>query len=187
MPEHPKFTGVDLAGPKRAGTAIITFALIGKERWIIDVRIKQLSSVETAGEIADVDRLYHPRLIAVEDNGYQTALLDWMRAARPGLPVIPFRTGLQKLDPCVGLPSLDIELEQGLWVVPYEKQHDPDCQCGTCKFVAQVRSYPLGTETDAVMAWWFAREAYVQFGGAQGSQPRTGGGAEAARIYREAW
>ena len=159
----PRFTGVDLSGAKRPGNAIVTWALIPEsgKKVLIDVRRGAWKSPETAAQIQNVWRLFRPQVIRVENNAYQTSLIDWMKhdMSYQRLPIQPHTTGTAKSHPEYGLPGLGVELENDIWIIPIDKKHEYDCECGTCWFLREARAYPLGTTDDCVMAWWFANEA----------------------------
>ncbi len=170
----PVFIGVDLAGPKRPGTAIVVIALdpATQRRFPIEVLVGAWTSPETAKRLADV-QTRHPnvRFIMVENNGYQQALIDWIRSSPQDhsywFKIEAFTTGANKHAPEVGLPSLEVEFKNRAWVVPIDEfqGHPVTCRCGWCIWNAEMTDFPMGASSDCVMSCWFAREAIARWGG----------------------
>lgn len=169
----PVFVGVDLAGPKRVGNVIFAAALdpSSHRRYPLEVLTGAWTSPETARQLAGVaSRHQNLRHIMVENNGYQQAIIDWIRSSPVDhsfwYKIESFTTGMNKSAPDVGLPSLEIEFKNKAWVVPAGEfeGHPPTCRCGWCTWVAETTDYPLGQATDTVMAMWFCREAISRWG-----------------------
>jgi len=161
-PHFPRFAGVDLSSSKRKGNAIVVIGVIPgtNQRVLIDVERGAWTSTQTAGIVQAVHMKYNVQLFKIENNAYQQSLIDWMEIGKfQNIPISAHTTGANKSHPEFGLPSMAVEIEQGAWIFPYESEHETDCQCGKCVFLSELRSFPLGTDTDTVMAWWFAREA----------------------------
>lgn len=169
-PRWSFFAGVDLSSERRPGNAIVTIGLDPDHgyRVPVDLRRGDWPSNETAEQVLDVCETWNPRLILVENNGYQSAILDWIRTIKHApkfLPIEPFTTtGHRKYDPTQGLPGLQVEFARGGWriLVP---DHRMDCRCPWCVWVREMRYYPTHPTTDTVMATWFAREALFRVGG----------------------
>lgn len=169
----PVFAGVDLAGPKRPGNVIFVVALETgtMRRYPLEVIVGSWTSPELAREIAGVN-IRHPnlRIIMVENNGYQQALIDWVRSSPVDhsfwYKIEPFTTGANKNAQLIGLPSLEIEFKNRAWVVPADEfsGHSVTCRCGWCTWVSEVDNYPMSATTDTVMAMWFAREGIAKWG-----------------------
>jgi len=161
-PAWPRYTGVDLSSAARKGNVIFTIALKPTGARIpIDIRRGNWSSPDTAGQVIDVFRTHHSRIILVENNAYQSALLEWigqLPGAPKDLPVIGYTTGRQKWQEGVGLGSLEVEFSRGAWEI-YAPEHQPACQCAWCVWVGEMKLHPLASTTDCVMACWFSREA----------------------------
>ena len=169
----PVFVGVDLAGQKRPGTAIMAAAMdpATRRRYPLEIMIGKWSSPETASRIADINYRYNVRYIIVENNAYQQSLIDWIRYSCADhsfwVKVEPFTTGQNKANVDYGLPSLEVEFKNKAWVIPSDEfeTHEPGCQCGWCRWSRQMVDYPMAAESDAVMATWFCREAIDRWGG----------------------
>jgi len=96
----------------------------------------------------------------VENNAYQTALIEWIaEIGRKDIPIVGFTTGKNKLDLTIGLPSLAVEIENRAWAIPRARRHAAFCTCNDCKWIQEMSNYPIGRTTDIVMAMWMAREA----------------------------
>ena len=160
----PKYTGVDLASvvgkSSSSRTCIFTIASDGKVRYPIEIKIGQWTAPRTMEEIEDTFNRYHPEKILTENNSYQRTLIQWIEEkSNLAMPVEGFRTGSQKMDPRIGLPSLATEMENGYWVFPMGgREHPIGCSCPFCQWIGELLSYPVG-KTDTVMAFWLAREA----------------------------
>lgn len=165
----PTFTGVDLSGSKRKGNAIVTVAVdpYSKVRYVVDVRMGAWRSSETAVQISIVYEQFHPKAIFVEDNGYQEALIDWMKVA--GLSCWPIvepttTTGYTKHSSELGLPALDIEFKNEAWVIPWSEfegasPEDPGQRGMWARLDVELANHPFAATADGTMATWFARQA----------------------------
>lgn len=164
-----KVLGVDLSGPRRPGNAIVALALNPQNgrRYPIDVRFGAWKSNETCEVISDMDRTYSPLIIMVEDNGYQTALIDWATADKSRHPwwmkVEATTTGSNKRSETLGLPSLQVEFSHGAWVVPIDEYEGASAEEGGrrgawARWDYEFRNHPLASTSDGVMATWFARQ-----------------------------
>lgn len=158
------FTGVDLAGKRRPGNAIVTIGVDSAfRRCLLDVRFGKWKSPETARQLADVDQHLGPSVYEVENNGYQEALVDWIKESKFTFwpKVESFTTGSNKSDPDIGLPALEVEFFNSAWIIPGAEfqGHPPQCVCDWCRLHAEMKNYPRGASSDGVMALWFARSA----------------------------
>lgn len=100
------------------------------------------------------NKQYGP-VIMVENNAAQDFIRQF--AKDEGVPTRPFTTGKQKADPAFGVPSLGVELEQGMWILPCG---DERSQKMAIKWRTQCLAYAPGQHTgDLLMSSWFAREA----------------------------
>ncbi len=173
----PTYIGVDLAGKKRRGNALIGVGLdvVSHRRALLDVRFGAWRSPDTAKHLgAMVDR-HATQWIQVENNAYQQSLIDWVKEANyPYWPKIEaFTTGSNKADPDYGLPVLEVEFHNGAWIIPGAEfeGHPPDCECDWCRIVKEFRNYPLWDTWDGIMATWFARDALAKWAPKRGGAP----------------
>lgn len=170
----PVFAGVDLAGQRRPGNVIFVAALdtLTQRRYPLEVLTGNWTSPDTAKHLAGVN-VRHPnlRFIMVENNGYQQAIIDWIKSSPVDhsfwYKIESFTTGANKMKAEIGLPSLEIELKNKAWCIPSSEfeGHGVACHCGWCTWVMEMKDYPMSATTDTVMAMWFCREAMSRWGG----------------------
>lgn len=182
----PAFTGVDLSGKKRPGNAIVTVKVdpVRRYRYPIDVRYGKWKSSQLCEVLQEVDNLYHPIVMMVEDNGYQESLIDWVGAQKDKFTFWmkvegTTTTGGNKADPDIGLPGMEVEFAAGAWIIPYGEYEgtegspiitgdgDEEEQQGThsewqvrqwARWDYEFRHHPMASTSDGVMATWFARQ-----------------------------
>lgn len=178
--DWPTFTGVDLSGKKRPGNAIITIALDPRtgRRYPVDVRFGAWQSNETCDNLAAVDERWRPRVIVVENNGYQNALIEWAKATTRGefwTKIEAWRTdGGNKYDEAFGLPSLQVEFNNQAWVFPLLEWEGATPQDNNsagfwARLDYELRNHPVAATSDGVMALWFARQGLELYGGRRAS------------------
>lgn len=164
----PTFAGVDLSSDGRPGTVIFVAAVLPNGLRIpVEIARGRWNSPDTLEKINELFQRHKMRAIFVENNGYQQALIDWARSSSRNYqfwPLVrPFTTGRNKMRPDEGLPSLEVELNAGAWIVPAMEWygHPENCECGWCAWRKEVEFHPAHVTTDTVMAWWFCREAIL--------------------------
>jgi hypothetical protein len=161
----PKFLGVDLAGDERPGNALVAVAVdpSNRRRHVLKCLRGAWTSPETAQRIISLDQEYNFRVIVVETNAYQKALVDWLRQMKAPcwFKVRATVTGKNKVDPALGVRSLEVEFSNLSWVVPAGEfeSHPPSCACGWCAWRREMEDYPMGAADDFVMSTWFCRQA----------------------------
>lgn len=155
--------GVDLSSKKRPGNAIFVLGIDNQNyKYFIDVITGKWTSPETADQLAYICHQYKPNTIVVENNAYQTALIEWIKESKKEYnfwdKIIPFTTGKQKADEQLGLPALEVEFENKSWKIACKEQvtHEPGCKCDLCRWQREVHDYPMYATTDCLMASWFA-------------------------------
>ena len=173
-PAWPRFIGVDLSSKKRAGNVIFVIALdyTTDTMHALEILSGEWTSPETAQWLSDATQRHRPDMVFVENNGYQNAIIEWMKSA--GLAgwtkVESYTTLNQKFDPDIGLPSLDVRFAQSQFkiAIPHAKSEiaDPDprdptrCVCTRCRFIRDISVTTREDSTpDTVMACWIAKEA----------------------------
>lgn len=170
--KFPTYIGVDLAGTKRKGTAIVTVGLDNnKKRWLASATIGRWKAPDLLLRLASLDQKFNPRFIVVETNSYQESLIDWARNSPEKYPfyhkLVSFTTTAQaKQDEKFGLRSMDIEFQNNAWVIPANTDGHPDVAehvkgCGECLIRDEIIGYPIYPTSDLVMAMWFARSVIV--------------------------
>ena len=177
-PSWERYAGVDVSSSSRPGSVIFTGAVSpGGKRYPKEVRIGAWTAPEFVRQMLDCYNRYRHQVILVENNGVQTMLVDWLNEKGAHLPIEGYVTGVQKMDPEIGLPSLDIEFENESWVLPMDvvKGHEGNCgryslaggaMCSWCRFIKEFEAHPQYPTTDVVMATWLFREAVRKYRGA---------------------
>lgn len=173
-PSWDVYAGVDLSGAKRRGNVIFVLAIgPNNMRKCLDIRMGAWESPQTAREIDKVAHEFNPKLIFVENNAYQTALIEFITDMdlHSAQYVQGFKTGSNKLNAEIGLPSLDVQFSQQQWriSVPHGEHEIVEkasgsgiqgCACGRCCFIRDVLNYTGHDKTpDTIMACFIAKEA----------------------------
>jgi len=176
----PTFMGVDLGvqqKEKHDKTAFWVMAVdpVGGTRIPLNAFEERLTGPGIVDRLKDWHRRYGA-VIMVENNAAQDFIRQF--ALDAGIPTRPFTTGKQKADPAFGIPSLGVELEQGLWRLPKEP--------AILVWRTQCLAYSPGQHVgDLLMASWFAREAARSGGPAIGvsASPDMGSRVDYTRRY----
>lgn len=181
---YKTFVGVDLAGKKRKGTALVALALEpGTQRRIpVDIRIGAFSYNDTAGHLADMNRMHNLAYVMIENNALQEAVVDAITTSEKSkgsdlwMKIEPFHTGKNKSDETIGLPSLETEFANRAWAIPSDEfeKHPPGHDCNWCTWKDQMINYPMWSAQDGCMAAWFAREALSRWGNLTGGPGISG-------------
>lgn len=156
--DGPAFGGVDLGVDKREGhdaSAFWIFVLLpdGKRR-VIFAEEKRYDPPGLVARFAELHRRYGPAW-KVENNAAQEFFRQWAQAQ--GIPSSPHTTGKNKADPATGVPSLAVELEQGLWILPTGDEHSRSLMR---TWRTQCLDWtPTQHTGDLLMSSWFARES----------------------------
>lgn len=197
-------TGVDPAGGKRAGFAIVTIAVERTKhiRVPVDVRVGAWKGRQPIDQCLEVQRMWKPEVFVVENNAVQERFRGWLDDAGAGDGILtkPFVTGNNKADVEAGIPGLGIEFENKLWVIPLaqaDHRLSPECACAWCRLIREVTLWPMYESSDLLMAAWFAREfarggrsmaellSLCQSDGRRGAATGTGGNIAGQIIPRE--
>jgi hypothetical protein len=155
----PTFMGVDLGVQAKEGHDAWGFWVMAvnpetKQRRVLNALEERMEGPAGIRLLKDWHRRYGA-VIMVENNAAQEFIRQF--AKEQGLPTRPFTTGKNKADPAFGVPSLGVELEQGMWVLPCG---DEASQKIAIKWRTQCLAFAPGQHTgDLLMASWFAREA----------------------------
>lgn len=174
----PAFVGVDLAGRKRPGNAIVTVKVdpVSRRRYPVDVRYGAWRSSETARQIEDVNRQFRPIVIMVENNGYQQALIDWVADQKSQFSYwskveATTTTDGKKGDAYLGLPGLEVEFHNESWCFPlseYEGATGDDAdarRAAWARLAYEIKYHPIASTSDGLMALWMARQGIESFSG----------------------
>lgn len=173
-------SGVDLSSKKRPGNVIV---VVGRDmktgvKTILDVRIGAWTSPQTVRQIDEVDRAWQCEEHRVESNAYQESVREWAVDVKGGgtgsdswSRISNYETkGTVHTDEYAGIPGLETEFSNGGWVFPIphgsrdvvkERESAPGCGCDRCEMLRQVSQHPNAKQRDALMALWFARDAFL--------------------------
>jgi hypothetical protein len=91
--------------------------------------------------------------IRVESVAYQQSMV--LELEDFGFPVRGYHTGGEKFDPQIGVNMIALKLEQGKFVIPYNR-NDAHTMDECSRLINEMRSWPDGHTGDSVMALWFA-------------------------------
>ena len=166
VPEDwPRYAGVDLAasmGQRASWTVMMTVAVDpeSKRRYPLEIVRKRQSFPDTIQMILHQWRKHKHRLIYVESNGFQQAVVQHLPTQDCSLPIQGFHTGSQKDDEQVGIPSLSASMANGSWLLPDGGEvHAYGCECGYCAWRHELELHPHSRYQDCLMAMWFAESA----------------------------
>ncbi len=181
------YTGVDLGIGSKSSTktSIFTFGMRkGFPNIPVEIKVGRFGETEKVRQIHSTYERWEPELIIVENNSYQETFLSWMKEMHFSMPVRGVHTGNQKMDLLVGLPSLAVEIENGMWSIPRGGHRDltkeemwtgrkrkDTCTCPVCQWLGQCYSFPIGL-SDILMSWWIAREGYRNLASKMGPRIR---------------
>lgn len=161
----PRYAGVDLAsslGQKASYTVMFTLAVDpdSKRRYPLEIIRKRQLFPATIQMIRDSYERWRHRMIYVESNAFQEAVVHELKSQHCSMPVQSYTTGQQKADESVGIPSLSAGMASGGWLIPAGGQpHEARCECGWCAWVRELTLHPGGEHTDCLMAMWLAELA----------------------------
>jgi len=154
----PTYVGVDISASSRKGCAIVVVAVApDRTRYVLFAEAGAWSGPKLRDKLIEIYDVFKPQKVVVENNATQGMIMEFLAEKRSDIPVVPFQTGTNKADPQTGLPSLSIEMQNGLWQIPRFKKHGFGCKCGFCQLYRELKSYPESS-SDLLMALWFARE-----------------------------
>jgi hypothetical protein len=163
----PVFLGVDVGISEKEGKDPWGFFAIAvdpktKRRRLLNAIEERMDGPGGLAMLKDWNQRYAPTTL-VENNAAQEFIRQF--AGADGIPTRAFTTGKNKADPSFGVPSLGVELEQGMWILPCG---DDQSQRMAIKWRTQCLAFAPGQHTgDLLMASWFARESARKSDGGQ--------------------
>lgn len=158
------WTGMDLGVGRKSATrsSIFTFAESKGRKVPVEIKFGRWGETEKLKQLNETYRRWNSELLGVENNSYQETTINLAAEMDLKLPIKGIYTGAQKVDLDVGLPSLQVELENNIWLIP-AKGHENvffkngQCDCPLCQWINECTGYPVGL-SDIMMSWWIARE-----------------------------
>lgn len=163
--DWPRYAGVDLAaslGQKASWTVMFSAAMDpeSRRRHPLEIIRKRQPFPATIQMILAQNRQHRYRLIYVENNAFQQAVVDQLSAEDCSLPVKGHQTGANKYDEGLGIPSLSAGMAKGSWLIPTGGQpHQAGCECGWCAWRRELELHPHGETSDVLMAMWLCELA----------------------------
>jgi hypothetical protein len=162
-PGYYTITGVDLGVSTKAGadqTVIFTILLYpGGTKQVVNIKSGRMTAPEIIRNIIDTHLSWNSDVV-IETVAAQDFIRQWAMQESHGLdiPLIPFKTGRNKLDPKYGVESVGVDLEKGRWVIPCDID-SMQTEKEVTKWVAGMLYYsPDAHTSDHLMASWFCRE-----------------------------
>jgi hypothetical protein len=153
-----RVTGVDLAaGEKKINNESVVFTL-GYTRTNKYIPFNVIKGHWTPklvrSNIAGQANAFQSDLILVEDNATQAMLVKDMQDMT-ALPIRGFTTGGEKFDEYIGINSMAVTFEAGMWILPASPISPRSIQIYE-EIKAALLGFPSGHTPDILMAIWFA-------------------------------
>ena len=154
----PAYLGVDLGVSQKEGSDLTAFWAMAVNlktgrRVPLDAFEERIDGPTVISRLKDWHRRLSPST-RVENNAAQDFIRQ--RARQDGIATSAHTTGKNKADISTGVPSLGVELEQGMWVLPCGDERSQEM---AIKWRTQCLAYAPGQHTgDLLMASWFSRE-----------------------------
>lgn len=156
--------GVDIGGRRTAGanSSIATLLLhpngTRQPLWLESGR---WGATELLNRIVDNGQRYKG-IVAVENNGVQLHLVDLaIENSKAVVPIVPYQTGNNKVDPRFGVASMSSEFEGGRWILPTQASNllERNALNELEEWIIEMLDYTPEQHTgDRLMAFWIARE-----------------------------
>lgn len=154
--------GLDLGGRRNsaAGKTVLITIVVHPDgtRQPVRIRAERIGGPQIRDLIIETFAAFGGTFV-IENNGTQQWILEFTREVAV-VPMLPFTTGNNKADPRFGVESLEIEFQQGSWVIPCTRAGDSyavDPEIGN--MLDGLRDFdPNAHTSDYVMSMWFARE-----------------------------
>jgi hypothetical protein len=176
------FLGIDCGISEKEGRDLWGFWAMGVNptngrRTVLDALEARMEGPAALATLRDWHRRLSP-VTWVENNAAQEFIRQF--AGAEGIATRAHTTGKNKLDPSIGVASLGVELEQGLWNLP---AGDERSAAMMTRWRSQCLAFAPGQHTgDLLMASWIAREG-ARFGAdAEGVVGETKKGSKGAHY-----
>ncbi|HBW23299.1 MAG TPA: hypothetical protein DEF68_07980 [Elusimicrobia bacterium] len=158
LPDRPTmFTGVDLAIGRSEANSRFAIVTIAMDRdgtcYIVNAYRDRIPFAEQLKAVKRIHKLYHPRLITIEANGYQSVFIETLRTDPETrlLPLKPINTQGDKHARLRGLAPL---LESGAIRLPRR-----DIGNWVGQLEEELLQFPHGANDDMLDALWIALQA----------------------------
>lgn len=146
--------GIDPAMSQSARSAFFAACVLGTDRngniVVLDLRQKKIGFVQQKRLVVNLDKIWNPRAIVVENNAYQAALAQGLTEVAPHLRIVPKTTTGKDT---IHIPSMDVYFETGRVRLP---RGDARSIALTDRLVEELNQWPRGATSDLLMAFYFA-------------------------------
>lgn len=162
---HNCYMGVDLAiaTAKSKGDYFVITTIVcdqsGSFKRIANIhRNRGMTFNEQLNTIIRHANYFEPRLIVVENNAYQEALVQELSRTTDH-PIQAFTThAVNKNDIEDGLPRLSLDFEKGKIQIPMKDDYSREM---ATILINELTSYPIAVHDDCIMSLWFATKAFT--------------------------
>jgi len=115
-------------------------------------RFRGLSPADKMERVKSFYYRIFPTYCAAETNSFGT-IYHWNLVNNHGMKIFEHKTGLNKTDPTIGVPSLSILFQHGKIILPYKTPEDKQ---KTDTLINEFHSFGSTESNDIVMATWIA-------------------------------
>jgi hypothetical protein len=152
------YCGVDLAvGLKKSNDLTVFFLILvhpNGDREVLWVESGRLLAAEIMAKVVDINSRFHP-VFVIENVAAQQYLVDLLQGST-AIPILPFTTGKNKVDPTFGVEAMSAQFAAGKWIIP---NHGHICHPEVQAWMDDMLGYsPLAHTGDRLMASWIANE-----------------------------
>jgi predicted phage terminase large subunit-like protein len=155
-PDLTIFAGIDLAISRREGSSRYAYVVIGKDRagnvYVLDAYRDRIPFNEQLKAAKRLHNLHHPRLIVVENNGYQAAFAESLRTD-PETRLLPIKTIVAADDKQAKIRGLTPLFENGAIRLP-----KPNGMAWLTQLEEELLHFPNGSD-DMLDALWLSLQA----------------------------
>jgi len=154
------YTGVDIAVQQHSDadeTVLFTiYVHPDGRRQVAEIAAGKWSGPTIVSKIINVHERFGS-IIVVENNSSQDFVLQFARDRDVVLPLLPFTTGRNKMDPAFGIESIAAEMANAKWIIPSVGGVSVDPQISL--WIQEMLYYsPRAHTGDRLMSSWFVRE-----------------------------
>ncbi len=158
LPDRPTvFTGVDLAIGRSESNSRFAIVTIAVDRdgtsYIVNAYRDRIPFAEQLKAVKRIHKLYHPRLITIEANGYQSVFIETLRTD-PETRLLPLKPINTQGDKHARLRGLSPLLESGAIRLPRR-----DIGNWVSQLEEELLQFPHGANDDMLDALWIALQA----------------------------
>lgn len=153
------FMGLDPStGEGNAWTCLFVLGITEIAHYLLKYYRARLRYPEIRDLVWEKNQLWHPEIIAVENNACQIWLMQDLdsQAKYKLLPIASLYTGVKKWEPEEGLPYLTTLMQNRLMNLPWATSKD---RYEMEAYIDELRYFPSGKSSDIIMAWYLSERA----------------------------